>query len=140
MKRIAPFAFGAAIAVAALSPGTARAYTLSLGPNLDPPKVPVISNSVTCARQSVPAQIENAPEYDVPHITQGQGVSGASVVKVQLDANNALQNSALAESSGNLLLDQVAMNESQQITYASEVRNCQRVTGTYLLTVAFGDL
>lgn len=139
MKRLAPFAFGAALAITALAGGSARAYTLSLGPNLDPPKMPVISNSVTCAHPSAPAEIKNAPDYDAPQISKAQGVEGTSLVKVQLDANNALRSDTLAKSSGNLLLDQVAMNESQQIEYASEVQNCQRISGTYLLAVDFGS-
>lgn len=140
MKRPVPYALAALLSFLALSGGTARAYmSLSLGPNLDPTQIPVINNSVTCAHPNTAAQIKSAPDYDTPTISALQGVEGVSKVKVQLDANNTLQNDSLAQSSGNMLLDQAAMNESLKIRYASEVQNCQRVTGTYLLDVAFED-
>ena len=140
MKRPVPYALAALLSFLALSGGTARAYIgLSLGPNLDPAQIPVINNSVACAHPNIAAQIKSAPDYDEPTISELQGVEGVSKVKVQLDANNTLQSDSLAESSGNTLLDLVAMNESQKVGYGSEVRNCQRVTGTYLLDVAFED-
>jgi TonB family protein len=75
--------------------------------------------------------------FEAPSITAAQGLTGTSTVKVQLSSTGALLSNSLFASSGNRWMDEAALRSARMSRFSPEVRNCERVGGTYLYAVEF---
>jgi hypothetical protein len=84
-----------------------------------------------------PAAIDGEMYVDVPEIASLQGVTGTSLVRIDLTATGALSGEALFETSGNPWLDGAALQSPRMARFIPEVANCVPVGGSYLYEVAF---
>jgi protein TonB len=76
------------------------------------------------------------PEY--PDQAREQGLGEVQVaVRVTIGPSGSLVNAAIAQSAGNMALDQAALAAARQSTYAPKIVNCEPVTGDYLFRVTF---
>jgi TonB family protein len=75
----------------------------------------------------------------MPDIAKLQRVTGESVVRVDLDESGRTKSQNLQHSSGNRWLDGAAMATARLSRYSPEVRDCVKMAGSYLVTVAFTE-
>lgn len=124
-----------ASALAAAHP--AAATTITMAPLAARQATVGVTEHCTVTNRS--AAIDAAPFSEIPEIARLQGVTGESLVRVDLAATGALQTAALYGSSGNRWLDRAALSTARMIRYVPEVRNCRNVAGAYLISVRFGE-
>jgi TonB family protein len=93
----------------------------------------------SCSVDYRPASIVRsvAPEY--PEIAKVQGVTGTSVIRVDLSETGAVLGASLAVSSGSSVLDRVAIGTVRSMAYAPEQRSCIPIAGSYAVRVEFTD-
>lgn len=113
--------------------------TITLRPNLDAaPQMLVASlEKPSCATPHTDAALAGTPFFELPEIAQAKGDSGTSVVEVDLLSSGALNHYALAQSSGNPILDDSALRTARMTSYQPETQNCAAISGSYLLVVDF---
>ncbi|HMD03091.1 MAG TPA: TonB family protein [Candidatus Baltobacteraceae bacterium] len=111
------------------SPGPQITAAAALAPSPTP--------KPACAQPHVDAAVKSAVAPDYPAIVQQQGVSGVTQVKVTLTETGVVSDASVYQSSGNALLDRSAMTAARQSTYAPEVENCVKVSGSYVFRAEF---
>jgi protein TonB len=79
----------------------------------------------------VPIQPEEPP------LAQEQGAVGTVAVQVDLSSTGAVVSASISSSSGNKLLDDAALQAAKQTSYAPQIKDCQKVAGSYLFRVRF---
>lgn len=124
------------LSLAAVSP----AVTITLEPNYPPSASQTIGAASSHASCSVPhtdAALRGTASYEIPSIAEGQGVSGVSVVEIDLNAGGTLTRSHLEKSSGDRWLDEAALRTARLSQYQPETQNCGAIAGSYLLEVDF---
>jgi TonB family protein len=89
----------------------------------------LLASTTACAEQHQDAAVTEVPNYDEPAISQAENVSGTSLVKISLNPTGRLSAASLWTSSGNPLLDAAALKGARSSKYASEVNDCERVSG-----------
>lgn len=92
--------------------------------------------SSTCSNPNRPATADEL-FYEVPTLASELGMSGTSVVKIDLNPYGDVTSQSLIASSGNSMLDDAALRSARLSRYTAEVRNCVHVAGTYLYRVEF---
>jgi TonB family protein len=136
LKELVGIASAAAFALSLTA--VTSATTLSLQPTLNAsPTVTGIDTKATCTAPHTSAAVLGTPWDETPTIVQGQGLSGASVVQIDLQPSGSLAHVALAHSSGNRWMDDAAIRTARQTRYTPETQNCSAVAGSYLLEVDF---
>ena len=136
LKELVGIASAAAFALSLTA--VSSATTLSLHPNLNAsPTVTGIDTKSTCAAPHTNAAVLGTPWDETPSIVQEMGLSGASIVQIDLQPTGSLAHVALAHSSGNRWMDDAALRTARQTRYAPETQNCSAVAGSYLLEVEF---
>jgi protein TonB len=105
----------------------------------DSPTLPLPSTMVkpepSCSVPNVEAHTLSKASAEYPERAGGAG--GETQVEVTLDERGAVTNVAVHVSSGNTYLDQAALRAARSATYAPEIRDCQRVSGSYLFVADF---
>jgi TonB family protein len=89
-----------------------------------------------CNAGDAPARISST-YYEIPSIAAEQGVTGTSVVKLDLAADGHVTAQSLYRSSGNVWLDASALRSARLSGFLPETRKCRPVSGTYLYSVEF---
>jgi protein TonB len=84
-----------------------------------------------------PAAIDGEMFVDVPAIASLQGITGTTLVRIDLSATGALSGEALFESSGNPWLDRAALDSPKAARFIPEMVNCTAIGGSYLYQVDF---
>ena len=98
---------------------------------------PVITTG-KCDVADQSAHITHAYPLEWPEVPAAQGVPNASTtVLINLDSRGTLVNSAVANSSGNALLDDQALLAVRNSGYAPEIINCNRFARSYFIDVMF---
>jgi TonB family protein len=113
--------------------------TITLRPNLNAtPQMLVASlEAPSCTTSHADAALAGVPFFEMPEIAEAKGDSGSSVVEVDLLPSGALSHYALAQSSGNSILDDSALRTARMSKYQPETQNCVAIRGSYLLVVDF---
>lgn len=122
------------LVIALLATASAKSATVTLDSLVVAQTLPTLVNA--CASPNIPARADEV-FFATPTIAAEQGVSGTSVVKIDLNAHGNLVAQSLFSSSGNRLLDNAALQSARMSRYTSETRNCEYVAGTYLYTVEY---
>lgn len=110
-----------------------------------PPATPVAATAApaptatkaSCANPNADATATQKVTPDMPEIARQMGATGTAQIKVTLDANGNVTAVSVFRSTNNKALDQAAMQAAQQSKYSPEIRDCQKVGGSYLYTVTF---
>jgi len=75
------------------------------------------------------------PEY--PEVAREQGVTGTSVLRIQLSATGSIVSTSVSQSAGNAALDAAARRAARASSFAARIRNCRPVAGSYLFSATF---
>jgi TonB family protein len=123
------------LSLTAVSP----AVTITLGPSLSGTSQALgkLDASPSCQTPHTDAAFDGAPADAMPKIAEEQGVSGVSVVEVDLRANGSFAHTELVKPSGDRWLDEAALQTARTSKYQAETRNCATVGGSYLLKMDF---
>ena len=68
---------------------------------------------------------------------RADGTSGIALIKVQVDETGAIAGAAVAQSSGNPGLDDVALSMARSARYAPALQNCKPIPSTYTYSIKF---
>jgi Gram-negative bacterial TonB protein C-terminal len=128
--RIASFAGALSLALSTAA-GAATLRLVSL------PGQTVAASVRSCSVAAAPASITNAYPADLPAIAVEQGVSGTTSLRIALDDRGLLTSKSVMDSSGNPWIDGAALRTAALSLYSAEIRDCQRIAGTYRLIVDF---
>jgi periplasmic protein TonB len=91
-----------------------------------------------CAHTDADAAVVATPApVEIPAAVRAAGINGTAIVRVQLDAQGAVNAAAVAQSTGNSSLDLVAVAIARGSTYAAATHACKAVAGTYDFSVRF---
>ncbi|MBV8172400.1 MAG: TonB family protein [Candidatus Eremiobacteraeota bacterium] len=98
---------------------------------------PVIATG-KCDLADAPARVSRAYPAEWPEVAAGQGIDAAqTTVLINLDSRGTLVNSAIAQSSGNMLLDDEALVVVRNSSYTPEIHECNRYARAYFIDVMF---
>lgn len=137
LKRLAVLASIAALPLSMTAIASA-ATTVTLGSSLaSAPQTLAATSQLSCATSSSNAALDGLPFVHVPTIASARGDSGTSIVQIDLRPDGTLAHYALAQSSGNSVLDDSAVRTARMTRYQPEIQNCTAVAGSYLLYVVF---
>lgn len=103
---------------------------------LFPSPVVVGEHGAGCA-PDLPARTIQAVTPDIPALAQLEGLSGTSVVRVDLSDTGGVSGAYVAVSSGSSILDRAAIRTAKSMVYAPETRSCRAVPGSYAIQVEF---
>lgn len=118
----------AACSVSAFS-SSARASTGVAGP----------TEARSCPSADRPPSILRTATPEIPPIAKLEGASGDVLVRVDLKSDGKLEGAAIAQSSGNAVLDREALRVARETEYGSGVESCRALSGSYLYKVSFGS-
>ncbi len=91
-----------------------------------------------CTKAYAVATVMASPQPpDVPDDARRSATAGVTEIHVQLDDRGAIVDAAVAASSGNAQLDQVALNLAKGSTYTPAVSACKKIASTYTYRVRF---
>ncbi len=90
-----------------------------------------------CTTDRTPAGISRKVYAEYPELARLQGVSGMSVIRVDLSPTGDLVSAAVQTSSGSAILDRAALAAAGAAGYAPETRGCRAVAGSYAVQVTF---
>jgi TonB family protein len=122
------------LSLTAVSP----AVTITLGPSRSGTSQALGKlDATSCRTPHTDAAFDGEPAREMPKIAEEQGVSGVSVVEVDLGENGSFAHTEMVKSSGDRWLDEAALQTARTSKYQAETRNCTAVGGSYLLKVDF---
>jgi TonB family protein len=84
-----------------------------------------------------PAVAATSAPVDIPPEARASKVSGTAAVQVQINTDGRVTNATVSQSTGNMGLDQVAMEMAKGATYTPALVKCKPVASTYTYTVKF---
>jgi TonB family protein len=114
---------GKAVATAAPTPAPTAAATVATNP---------------CGRNDAEAALATPPTPPViPVSARGDGTSGTTIVKVQLDDKGTVLGTTVAQTSGNQALDLIAVGMARDASYTPASHNCKAVAAAYEFSVRF---
>jgi TonB family protein len=91
----------------------------------------------TCNVRDRPASVVRNAIPDMPTLAAIEGAQGDVAVRVNVSADGSLHSADITQSSRNVYLDREALRVARESTFASEIADCQAVSGTYLYVVSF---
>lgn len=91
----------------------------------------------TCSAPDHIANIKAAYAPAFPYIAEQEGITGSTLVHVDLAPSGAVQNATVAKSSGFASLDREALSSVRASKYEPETVSCRPVAGEYLVDVSF---
>ncbi|HVS45209.1 MAG TPA: TonB family protein [Verrucomicrobiae bacterium] len=83
------------------------------------------------------ARAVNPVVPEEPAVAQEEGLSGTTLVKVDLDPAGAVTGVSIYRSSGSSALDAAAEAAARQTNYKPELRDCEPVAGAYIFAANF---
>jgi TonB family protein len=95
------------------------------------------AHPASCAADRQPASIVQASTPDYPVIAQAAGLTGTSVIRIDLSETGSVVSAFVAHSSGSVVLDRAALRTARSMTYAPETQSCKTVPGSYAVEVEF---
>jgi TonB family protein len=123
----------AVISMASPASAAARVAYSELVPTTATPTIPV---SGPCTTADTVARMTQGYPAQWPKDVKGVN-SAAAKVLINLDSLGNLVSARIANSSGNALLDDEALNAARQSKYAPEFHNCTSFARSYYLDVMF---
>lgn len=102
-----------------------------------PAATPLGQNPLVCTTPYATAQPYTIVQPDYPQIARQQGAAGRTIVRVQLDAGGNVTGANVVKSSGNMSLDQSAIQAARRTTYEPELAACNAVLSTFFFAVDF---
>jgi protein TonB len=105
-------------------------------PDSEPP-IPTIAPGPSCSDDNMVARAVNPVVPEEPAVAQEEGLSGTTLVKVDLDAAGAVTGVSIYRSSGSSVLDAAAEAAARQTNYKPELRDCEPVAGAYIFAANF---
>jgi len=105
------------------------------GPATAPPAPTPTPRS--CAQPNLGATTTQAVPPDYPDIARQQGAAGSTLVRVTLDAQGHVLAASIYKSSGNMALDNSAMQAAKASRYRAEVVDCVPTGGQYIFHADF---
>ena len=97
------------------------------------------AHPASCAVNSQPARIVRAFAPQYPLIAKLEGLTGTSVIRVDLAETGDVAGTYVVVSSGSTILDRAAMHAAQSIKYAPEIKSCAPASGSYAVEIEFAD-
>lgn len=91
----------------------------------------------SCTVPNSPATIVAAYPAEWPAFGMTPLATGEAVIRVDLRADNTVQEATIVKPIGDFALDRAARQASMKQKYATEIRECVPVEGSYLVHVAF---
>jgi len=114
---------GRAVATPAPTPAPTAAATVAANP---------------CGRNDAEAALSTPPTPPIiPVSARGDGTSGTTIVKVQLDDKGTVLGTKVAQTSGNQALDLIALGMARDASYTPASHNCKAVAADYEFSVRF---
>lgn len=98
---------------------------------------PLGQNPLICTTPYASAQPDNIAQPDFPEIARQQGAAARTIVRVSLDAGGNVTGGTVAQSSGNMALDQAAITAARHTTYEPQLERCNAVPSTFFFAVDF---
>jgi len=92
----------------------------------------------SCERPSVDARTVSAARPVTPPIAAQQHIAGEVIVQITLDENSKIVSAVIVKSPSSLL-NNAALQAARESTFATAIRNCVPVGGSYNFVVFFGD-
>jgi periplasmic protein TonB len=107
-----------------------------------PTPLPVVASAtpatVGCAQTDTDAAVVTTPSPpDIPVNVRAQAASGVALVDVHLDAQGAVTDAKVSQSTGNPSLDLVAVGMARDAQYSPATHACKPVASTYTFSVKF---
>jgi TonB family protein len=93
--------------------------------------------NTTCIVPDHLATIVRAVEPSYPNAEALNGVSGLSVIRIDLSDTGRVVDAKVMKSSGSYVLDTEAIRAAKAMWYAPELQDCNAVAGTYAVEVEF---
>src|SRR5258708_7783645 len=90
-----------------------------------------VERTTTCIPPDHLAAIVRAVEPSYPAAEALHGVSGLSVIRIELSDTGGVVDAMVMKSSGSYVLDTEAMRTAKKMSYAPELQGCSTVAGTY---------
>jgi periplasmic protein TonB len=111
-------------------------------PTPAPTPQPVVASATPagpgCAQPNADAAVVATPSPpDIPVSVRAQATSGVALVDVTLNAQGAVSDAKISQSTGNQSLDLVAVGMARNAQYSPATRACKAVASTYTLSVKF---
>ena len=101
-----------------------------------PASADALSGSDQC---TVPASTLYSAPAEMPQIAALYRLSGRAGVQIDLDKAGNVIDMAIAQSTGDGVLDEAALSAARASKFAPEIRNCAPVAGSYLFVVDFSQ-
>jgi len=100
--------------------------------------LPTPSGVAGCLKSNAVASVLSSPSPpDVPDDARRAATAGVAQIHVQLDERGSVVDAAVAGSSGNAQLDQVALTLAKSSTYSPAVSGCKKIASVYTYRVRF---
>jgi protein TonB len=124
----APHVVGPGVRVRTPAPATAT-----------PMPTPVATATASsCVHNTTDPSVTATPDVgEIPPEVRVAKISGTAAIQVSLDPDGRVTNAAIAQSTGNAGLDNVAIQMARSATYTPKMVDCKAVAGTYTFTVKF---
>jgi periplasmic protein TonB len=95
------------------------------------------AHAASCTVDHSPAAIARNVIPDYPEFQRQQGITGTSVIRVDLSETGSVLGSYVARSSGNDILDRAAVKAAKSMEYVPETNDCKGISGSYAVEVIF---
>lgn len=108
-------------------------------PHTTPPSAtPKPSPTPNCATSDTVALLtQTPPPPDIAPDARGAATNGTTTVRVSLDANGTIQQTAVVQSSGNTSLDLVAVSMARAARYTPATHACKPIASEYMFKARF---
>ncbi len=103
-----------------------------------PAPTPKATATPNCATADTAAFLaESPPPPEIAPDARGAATSGTAKVRVALDANGAVQQTTVVQSSGNTSLDLVAVTMARDARYTPATHACKPIASNYIFSAKF---
>jgi len=107
-------------------------------PQTPAPTPAATSAAVACLTHDISAAVTATPlPVDIPPEARASKVNGTAAIHVEIDPDGRVTNASVAQSSGNVGLDDVAMQIAKGATYSPALVKCKPVASVYTYSVEF---
>jgi TonB family protein len=124
-----------------LTVAAAGAQSIELTPLAPTQPTAIAVHGATCAAPNVPAKMNDAYDayLDYPEISRAQHAEGVAYIGITLRPNGTVAQAWPIASTGNRLLDTVAMETAHNARYTPERSQCEALGGDYKIRVDFSS-
>jgi periplasmic protein TonB len=107
-------------------------------PTPQPTVAATATSAEGCTQPNAGAAVVATPSPpDIPVDVRAEGTSGVALIDVHLDAQGAVTDTKVSQSTGNPSLDLVAVGLARNAQYSPATRACKAVASTYTFSVKF---